>query len=92
MTKLGKKARKFAKKHLQSVLRNRRKNKALFKKKSSSNAYLFLRTSFLYLTSGLIHRSDDAESIQEISLDAVFAENDFDDVKEFSDSDGYLSE
>ncbi|KAL6545323.1 hypothetical protein OROGR_009197 [Orobanche gracilis] len=34
MGKLGKKARKFAKKHLQSVLRNRRKTKAFFKKKA----------------------------------------------------------
>ncbi|KAK6136041.1 hypothetical protein DH2020_030207 [Rehmannia glutinosa] len=34
MGKLGKKARKFAKKHLQSVLRNRRKTKVLYKKRA----------------------------------------------------------
>lgn len=38
MGKLGKKARKFAKKNLQGVLRQRRKNKAfLFKKKNTSS-------------------------------------------------------
>lgn len=36
MGKLGKKARKFAKKNLQSVLKRKRKLKSMFKKKSSS--------------------------------------------------------
>ena len=36
MGKLGKKARKFAKKNLQSVLKRKRKMKPMFKKKSSS--------------------------------------------------------
>jgi hypothetical protein len=35
MGKLGKKARKFAKKNLQSVLRNQRKLKSKFKRKAS---------------------------------------------------------
>lgn len=36
MGKLGKKARKFAKKNLQSVLRKQRKTKTFFKKRPSS--------------------------------------------------------
>lgn len=42
MGKLGKKARKFAKKNLPSVLRDRRKKKALFKKRYSSSKYFSL--------------------------------------------------
>lgn len=42
MGKLGKKARKFAKKNLQSVLKRRRKLKSLFKKKAAkSELFLF---------------------------------------------------
>lgn len=37
MGKLGKKARKFAKKNLQSVLRRKRKLKSFFKKKATSS-------------------------------------------------------
>ncbi|KAJ0677514.1 hypothetical protein HanOQP8_Chr12g0437571 [Helianthus annuus] len=41
MGKLGKKARKFAKKNLPSVLKQRRKNKIVFKKRPSKNEVLY---------------------------------------------------
>ena len=42
MGKLGKKARKFAKKNLQSVLKRQRKVKSFFKKKASKSMSNFV--------------------------------------------------
>ncbi|KAI3458981.1 hypothetical protein Pfo_015644 [Paulownia fortunei] len=92
MGKLGKKARKFAKKHLQSVLRTRRKTKALFKKKAPKHGRNDVEEKVdnpMGLSNG---RSTESEGIDNISLDAVFTENDKDEVADASDSDGYLSE
>ncbi|KAK4430903.1 Nucleolar complex protein 2 [Sesamum alatum] len=92
MGKLGKKARKFAKKHLQSVLRQRRKTKALFKKKTSKHGQNDIEEQVdnsVPLANG---RSIESESIGNTSLDAVFTENDKDEVADVSDSDGYLTE
>ncbi|KAL0322341.1 UNVERIFIED_CONTAM: Nucleolar complex protein 2 [Sesamum calycinum] len=92
MGKLGKKARKFAKKHLQSVLRQRRKTKALFKRKASKGGQNDIEEpvdNSVPLANG---RSIESEGIENTSLDAVFTENDKDEVADASDSDGYLTE
>ncbi|KAL0303142.1 UNVERIFIED_CONTAM: Nucleolar complex protein 2 [Sesamum radiatum] len=92
MGKLGKKARKFAKKHLQSVLRQRRKTKALFKRKASKGGQNDIEEQVdnsVPLANG---RSIESEGIENTSLDAVFTENDKDEVADASDSDGYLTE
>nr|DAD32616.1 TPA_asm: hypothetical protein HUJ06_011467 [Nelumbo nucifera] len=49
MGKLGKKARKFAKKNLQSVLRRKRKLKSIFNRKSSSK-HLVSASPFVFLS------------------------------------------
>ncbi|CDO99740.1 unnamed protein product [Coffea canephora] len=94
MGKLGKKARKFAKKNLQSVLRQRRKNKAFLSKKKS-----FSRDDQSpgkdKLDDTLDHskgRNTDVEDVGDTSLDAVFTKDDSDMFADISDSDGYLSE
>ncbi|PIN08638.1 hypothetical protein CDL12_18781 [Handroanthus impetiginosus] len=93
MGKLGKKARKFAKKHLQSVLRRRRKTKALFKKKASKAGKDDIEEEQVDNPFGLSNgRRTESEGIENISLDMVFTENDKDEVADASDSDGYLSE
>ncbi|KAL0283438.1 UNVERIFIED_CONTAM: Nucleolar complex protein 2 [Sesamum angustifolium] len=92
MGKLGKKARKFAKKHLQSVLRQRRKTKALFQRKASKGGQNDIEEpvdNSVPLANG---RSIESEGIENTSLDAVFTENDKDEVADASDSDGYLTE
>ncbi|KAL0298695.1 UNVERIFIED_CONTAM: Nucleolar complex protein 2 [Sesamum radiatum] len=92
MGKLGKKARKFAKKHLQSVLRQRRKTKALFKRKASKGGQNDIEEpvdNSVPLANG---RSIESEGIENTSLDAGFTENDKDEVADASDSDGYLTE
>ncbi|XP_059308314.1 protein REBELOTE isoform X1 [Lycium ferocissimum] len=91
MGKLGKKARKFAKKNLQSVLRDRRKKKALLKKRYSSKN----GQSNVEDQKKPVHHSNErnteVEAFEDLPLDAPFMENDS-DVADFSDSDGYLSE
>ncbi|KAK6156367.1 hypothetical protein DH2020_010615 [Rehmannia glutinosa] len=92
MGKLGKKARKFAKKHLQSVLRNRRKTKVLYKKrarKDGPNDTEEQVDNTVGLSNG---RSTEPEGVENTSLDVVFTENEKDEVEDASDSDGYLSE
>ncbi|MCD7473328.1 hypothetical protein HAX54_015111 [Datura stramonium] len=92
MGKLGKKARKFAKKNLPSVLRDRRKKKALFKKRYSSKN----EQSNVEDQANLIHHSNErnteVEAFEDLSLVAPFMENDSDAFADSSDSDGYLSE
>lgn len=93
MGKLGKNARKFAKKKLQSVLRDRRKKKALFKMRYSSRN----ENSNVEDQANLTHHSNErndteAEALEDLPLDAPFMGNDSDAVAESSDSDEYLSE
>ncbi|XP_027187688.1 protein REBELOTE isoform X2 [Cicer arietinum] len=92
MGKLGKKARKFAKKNLQSVLRNQRKLKSKFKRKASKGDshedVEEIQPSDVTNPSNTV-----AAEIQDISLDALFSEDDSEVlVEEDSDSDGYLSD
>ncbi|KAH6760377.1 Noc2p family [Perilla frutescens var. frutescens] len=92
MGKLGKKARKFAKKNLQSVLKHRRKTKLFFKKKSPKDGQNDVEETLdnpVAIDNG---RSSESESIEITSLDAVFTENEEDEIANASDSDGYLSE
>ncbi|KAL8052135.1 hypothetical protein ABFX02_06G193100 [Erythranthe guttata] len=92
MGKLGKKARKFAKKHLQSVLRTRRKTKPTFKKRGPKNGQKGIEEKVdksAVISNG---RSTEYESVENTALDVVFIENDKDEVVDASDSDGYLSE
>ncbi|KAG6412697.1 hypothetical protein SASPL_125382 [Salvia splendens] len=65
MGKLGKKARKFAKKHLQSVLKQRRKTKALFKRKAPKlNSCAFIHVQFLYTAENGLNDSEE-ETVDE---------------------------
>ncbi|XP_073130040.1 protein REBELOTE [Henckelia pumila] len=91
MGKLGKKARKFAKKNLQSVLKQRRKNKAIFKKKSSKGAPND-KEKLVSPTEPSNERATESRVTEHIYLDAMFAENDNNDIANESDSDGYLFE
>ncbi|KAK3015694.1 hypothetical protein RJ639_006183 [Escallonia herrerae] len=93
MGKLGKKARKFAKKNLQSVYRRQRKTKALFKKRSSSKGEKDnAETQTMNPVEVSIGRSTDGEHTWQTSLDAIFADDDSDVAADASDSDGFLSE
>ena len=57
MGKLGKKARKFAKKNLQSVMRRKRKLKSMFKKKNAPSMFLFSFNFFRAFVAGFFRRS-----------------------------------
>ncbi|XP_075495142.1 protein REBELOTE [Primulina tabacum] len=92
MGKLGKKARKFAKKNLQSVLKQRRKTKALFKKKSPKGDQNDKKEKLVSLTEPSNERGTESRVTEHISLDAMFAENDDNVVADESDSGGYLFE
>ncbi|XP_030930154.1 nucleolar complex protein 2 homolog [Quercus lobata] len=93
MGKLGKKARKFSKKNLQSVLKRKRQLKSLFKRRASKrdrhNAAEDEDEVDIELSNG---RNPEAGDIEDISLDAVFSEDDSDVTGDDSESDGYLSE
>lgn len=93
MGKLGKKARKFAKKNLQSVHKRQRKLKSIFKKRAPSRQN----------GDGVKNQKDDASKLHNrtngeadekinVSLDAIFSEDEYDMLQENSDSDGYISE
>ncbi|KAL6586470.1 hypothetical protein OROMI_001458 [Orobanche minor] len=90
MGKLGKKARKFAKKHLQSVLRTRRKTKAFFKKKARKDAPSDTEEQVDNQIGICNGRSTESEEIENISLDAVFIKNLADGVEGATESGGYL--
>ncbi|CAL5363521.1 unnamed protein product [Camellia sinensis] len=92
MGKLGKKARKFAKKHLQSVLKNRRKTKVFFKRKSSSKGQQDTVENQVGKTTIPNGRDPEGEDLKNISLDELFTEDDSDVVEDASDSDGFLSD
>ncbi|XP_021296107.1 nucleolar complex protein 2 homolog isoform X1 [Herrania umbratica] len=92
MGKLGKKARKFAKKNLQSVLKRKRKLKSMFKKKGSK---IDEQDEAENLEEEKISKSNGrdlvGENIEDAALDAVFSDES-DVVEDDSESDGYLSE
>lgn len=90
MGKLGKKARKFAKKNLQSVDKRRRKINSLNKKKFSSRDGRGTAEDKAGFAKELPNSR--AEDIEETCLDTIFSEDDKDVVGDDSDSDGYLSE
>ncbi|CAK9152223.1 unnamed protein product [Ilex paraguariensis] len=93
MGKLGKKARKFAKKNLQSVLRARRKTKGFLRKKASSKRKNDSAEEQVNNTTVLSNgRNTDGEVIEDASLDALFIDDDSNVVADASDSDGFLSE
>uniref|UniRef100_A0A6N2LQI7 Nucleolar complex protein 2 homolog n=1 Tax=Salix viminalis TaxID=40686 RepID=A0A6N2LQI7_SALVM len=93
MGKLGKKARKFAKKNLQSVLKRQRKVKTFFKKKASKrDEKAQVEDSDGEREEKYCGRNNEVEDFKDISLDAVFDEDDSDMDGDDSDSDGYLSE
>ncbi|XVF23676.1 hypothetical protein REPUB_Repub13aG0059900 [Reevesia pubescens] len=92
MGKLGKKARKFAKKNLQSVLKKKRKLKSMFKKKGSKkdkqDGAENLEEDQIGKSNG---RDLEGENIEDAALDEVFSDES-DAVGDDSESDGYLSE
>ncbi|XP_059458653.1 protein REBELOTE [Corylus avellana] len=93
MGKLGKKARKFAKKNLQSVLKRQRKNKSVFKKKASKRDEHDDAEDQKGVTTELSNgRNPEGGDIEDIALDTIFSEDDSDVVEDDSESDGYLSE
>ncbi|KAF3497298.1 hypothetical protein DY000_02056291 [Brassica cretica] len=61
MGKLGKKARKFAKKNLQSVEKKNRKQKPFLKRKFAKSNFLFL----IILETNLLYGRRDAEGEEE---------------------------
>lgn len=93
MGKLGKKARKFAKKNLQSVLKRQRKVKSFFKKKASKrDERAQAEDSDGEREEKYSGRNNEVEDFKDISLDVVFGEDNSDMDGDDSDSDGYLSE
>ncbi|KAK7286699.1 hypothetical protein RJT34_21885 [Clitoria ternatea] len=92
MGKLGKKARKFAKKNLQSVLRNKRKLKSKFKRKASKRDSQDIEQNQEKDTTNPSNERNTVEEFQDISLDTVFSKDDSGVLGDDSDSDGFLSE
>ncbi|KAI3814974.1 hypothetical protein L1987_14624 [Smallanthus sonchifolius] len=92
MGKLGKKARKFAKKNLPSVLKQRRKNKIVFKKRPSKKDKTDVAEKVVKTAELSNGRNSDNEVTVTTSLDAIFSDDDNNVVLYDSDSDGYLSE
>ncbi|XP_050370968.1 protein REBELOTE [Argentina anserina] len=94
MGKLGKKARKFSKKNLQSVERRNRKSKPTFKKRGpkrneQDGGKELKKKDAVELSK---ERNTGVEYIDNTPLDAIFREDDSDAFGDESDSDGYLSE
>ncbi|BAU01656.1 hypothetical protein VIGAN_11093100 [Vigna angularis var. angularis] len=92
MGKLGKKARKFAKKNLQSVLRNKRKLNSKFKRKASKRDSHDIEENLENDTINPSNERNIVEGFQDTSLDAIFSEDDSEVLGDDSDSDGFLSE
>ncbi|GAU50437.1 hypothetical protein TSUD_138090, partial [Trifolium subterraneum] len=92
MGKLGKKARKFAKKNLQSVLRNQRKLKSKFKRKASKGENHDVEETEDVEAVTNPSNTVVVDEIVDISLDTVFSDNENEVVGDDSDSDGFLSE
>ncbi|CAM8962278.1 unnamed protein product [Rhodiola kirilowii] len=92
MGKLGKNARKFAKKNLQSVHKRQRKVKAMVNKRFSSKRGGTGAADDFIDPKVPITRSFEDEGPVETSLDAIFNDEDSDLTEDASSSDGYLSE
>ncbi|QCD93330.1 nucleolar complex protein 2 [Vigna unguiculata] len=92
MGKLGKKARKFAKKNLQSVLRNKRKLNSKFKRKASKRDSHDIEENLKNDTINPSNERNIVEGFQDTSLDAIFSEDDSEVLGDDSESDGFLSE
>ncbi|KAM6582671.1 hypothetical protein CsatB_009673 [Cannabis sativa] len=93
MGKLGKKARKFAKKNLQSVLKRKRKTNSMFKKRSSKRRDKNdIEEEEEEDTKVMPNVRSKCKDIETFSLDAVFSDDDSNAIGNESDSDGYLSE
>ncbi|KAL2574021.1 hypothetical protein GLYMA_17G186500v4 [Glycine max] len=92
MGKLGKKARKFAKKNLQSVLRNKRKLNSKFKRKASKRDNQDIEENLENDATNPSNERIVVEEFQDTSLDALFSEDDSEVLGDDSDSDGFLSE
>ncbi|CAM8969639.1 unnamed protein product [Rhodiola kirilowii] len=92
MGKLGKNARKFAKKNLQSVHKRQRKVKAMVNKRFSSKRGGTGAADDFIDPKVPITRSFENEGPVETSLDAIFNDQDSDLTEDASSSDGYLSE
>lgn len=90
MGKLGKKARKFAKKNLQSVLKRRRKIKSMINKKSRDKQGA--DEDHVEDTSEVINNRYEDEVVADLSLSTGFSEEDSELDGDASESDGYLSE
>ncbi|KAH9768148.1 Noc2p family [Citrus sinensis] len=97
MGKLGKKARKFAKKNLQSVLKRKRKIKSTFKKKASKKDQRDAAENEEENAELSARRNSENGDIEDMSLEAIFSEDESDEDEgdvdvDDSGSDGYLSE
>ncbi|CAN1237791.1 Protein REBELOTE [Linum grandiflorum] len=93
MGKLGKNARKFAKKNLQSVMKRKRKINSVFKKRAAKSVVCVDRSLWISLLKlCAVLRETQVEDVGAISFDAIFNENDTDMGGDDSGSDGYLSE
>ncbi|CAM8963629.1 unnamed protein product [Rhodiola kirilowii] len=92
MGKLGKNARKFAKKNLQSVHKRQRKVKAMVNKRFSSKRGGTGAADDFIDPNVPITRSFEDEGPVETSLDAIFNDEDSDLTEDASSSDGYVSE
>ncbi|PKA50144.1 hypothetical protein AXF42_Ash020384 [Apostasia shenzhenica] len=96
MAKLGKRARKFAKKNLQSVLRKKRKLKSMFKRKNSSVKH----RDDIERSSGISSKQHAEENFAEATTEAAPYNSSFDSiyiedgdlVEDGSNSEGFLSE
>ncbi|XP_076930945.1 protein REBELOTE-like [Bidens hawaiensis] len=92
MGKLGKKARKFAKKNLPAVQKLRRKSKIVFKKRPTKKDKQDVAEKVVKTAELSNGRISDNEVTMATSFDALFSEDDNTMVLFDSDSDGYLSE
>ncbi|KAK1262532.1 hypothetical protein QJS04_geneDACA021659 [Acorus gramineus] len=93
MGKLGKKARKFAKKHLQTVLKKRRKIKSARDSKRRRTSRDESAEDHPDQTNGRSSECIDViEAGGDISLDNLFSDDDDNSMEDVSESDGFLSE
>ncbi|RZC66125.1 hypothetical protein C5167_009821 [Papaver somniferum] len=93
MSKLGKKARKFTKKHLPSVMKKRRKQKSMFKKKSRGEKKDGPTYKTLPKKDLDVDNYEDDVAVGDVSLVPVFDGYEADDLTEDgSDTDEFLPE
>ncbi|KAF9620567.1 hypothetical protein IFM89_013232 [Coptis chinensis] len=94
MGKLGKKARKFAKKNLQSVHKRNRKMNSMIKKKhpTSRNKGDAAKEPAKDATVQSSGRDTPDIVVGDYSLDPIFSGDESDSTENISDSDGFLSE